>query len=512
MKSRGKCPDCSSSDGLWIQDDHTYCFSCKTSTFTNNETKERIKEDVKYTDLLPVGDYEELPARGISQATCKHMGYKLAYNIQYAEFKDAKGNVVAQKTRQQGKQFSVRGKLPSEFWNQHHWSKGRTLVITEGEIDALTMSQVQGNKWPVVSLPNGASAAKKTFKANLEWLEGFEKVVVCFDADAAGQDAVDDVKGILSFGKLHIMKLPLKDPNDMLRAGRTDELIRAFWDAEKYTPEGIIKSDALWEKMLVKPPVENFKYPWDGLTKVTHGLRTQELVLVLAPSGVGKTTMLKEIAHHRIKEGHKCGLIFLEESAEKTAQGLMSIEADMPLHLKPIPMVDQKKYYDAVITEEHCTIFNHFGSLDYEKLLDRIRFMAIANDCKWIFLDHISILISGLETDNERKAIDIIMTKLRSLVEELDIGLLLISHINRQKDGDKVHKSAGRGSGALEQLSDIMIAIEKPQDQPDVSTYTVLKNRFSGVLGLACAVKYNQKTGRLSELADVSGFEIEGEY
>lgn len=512
MKSRGKCPDCSSSDGLWIQDDHTYCFSCKTSTFTNNETKERIKEDVKYTDLLPVGDYEELPARGISQATCKHMGYKLAYNIQYAEFKDAKGNVVAQKTRQQGKQFSVRGKLPSEFWNQHHWSKGRTLVITEGEIDALTMSQVQGNKWPVVSLPNGASAAKKTFKSNLEWLEGFDKVVVCFDGDAAGNEALEDIKGILSFGKLHIMKLPLKDPNDMLRAGRTDELIRAFWDAEKYTPEGIIKSDALWEKMLNKPVVESFDYPWKGLTDMTHGLRTGEIVMVMAESGVGKSTMLREIAHHRIMAGQKCGLIFLEESAEKTAQGLMSVEANKPLHLLDIPMVDQKKYYDKVITEERVTIYNHFGSLECEALLDRIRYMSIANDCRWIFLDHISILISGLDVDNERKALDLIMTKLRSLAEELDIGLLVVSHIKRMKDGEKVQKNSGRGSGALEQLSDMMITINKPKDQPEVSIYDVVKNRFSGETGVACGVKYNKKTGRLTEMNDVTGFDIEGDY
>jgi twinkle protein len=138
--------------------------------------------------------------------------------------------------------------------------------------------------------------------------------------------------------------------------------------------------------------------------------------------------------------------------------------------------------------------------------------MSIANDCRWIFLDHISILISGLDIENERKAIDLVMTKLRSLAEELNIGLLVVSHIKRMKDGEKVQKNSGRGSGSLEQLSDTMIAINKPKDQPDVSLYEVVKNRFSGEVGTACAVKYNIKTGRLTEMADTSGFEVEGDY
>tara|TARA_Y100000310_G_C20677499_1_gene813939 strand:+ start:1436 stop:2974 length:1539 start_codon:yes stop_codon:yes gene_type:complete len=512
MNKRTKCPDCGSSDGLMTKEDHTYCWSCKKHSWLNKKTNKKEAKSVTNADLLPVAYPEELPKRKITQATCAHMGYHVAYNIQVANFYDSKGEIVAQKTRGKDKKFLVRGKLPNQFWRQDKWSGGKTLVITEGEIDALTMSQVQGNKWPVVSLPNGATSARKIFKANLEWLEGFERVVVCFDNDAAGREALEDIKGLLSYGKLCIMKLPLKDPNDMLKAGRTAELISAFWNAEKYTPEGIVSTDDLWEKMLHKPVVECFDYPWQGLTDMTHGLRTGEIVMVMAESGVGKSTMLREIAHHRIKDGHKCGLIFLEESAEKTAQGIMSVEANKPLHLLDIPMKDQKKYYDAVITEDRVTIYNHFGSLECDALLDRIRYMSIANDCRWIFLDHISILISGLDIENERKAIDLVMTKLRSLAEELNIGLLVVSHIKRMKDGEKVQKNSGRGSGSLEQLSDTMIAINKPKDQPDVSLYEVVKNRFSGEVGTACAVKYNIKTGRLTEMADTSGFEVEGDY
>ena len=40
------------------------------------------------------------------------------------------------------------------------------------------LSQVQGNKYPVVSVPSGASSAKKYIKRELEWLSKFENIVI----------------------------------------------------------------------------------------------------------------------------------------------------------------------------------------------------------------------------------------------------------------------------------------------------------------------------------------------
>src|SRR5690606_19316419 len=107
-------------------------------------------------------------------------------------------------------------------------------------IDALTVSQLQGNKWPVVSIPNGAQGAAKAIKKSLDWIEGFEKVVFMFDMDEAGQLAAKECAKLITPGKAYIASLPLKDANEMLLAGRGKEVIDAIWDAKAFRPDGIV--------------------------------------------------------------------------------------------------------------------------------------------------------------------------------------------------------------------------------------------------------------------------------
>ena len=53
------------------------------------------------------------------------------------------------------------------------------VVVTEGELDAMSVSQCQNNKFPVVSVPSGAASAKKYIKRELEWLSKFESIILC---------------------------------------------------------------------------------------------------------------------------------------------------------------------------------------------------------------------------------------------------------------------------------------------------------------------------------------------
>jgi twinkle protein len=123
--------------------------------------------------------------------------------------------------------------------------------------------------------------------------------------------------------------------------------------------------------------------------------------------------------------------------------------------------------------------------------------------------DHLSILVSGLDQGDERRAIDQTMTKLRSFVEETGCGMLLVSHL-RRPTGDKGHENGAqtslsqlRGSAAIGQLSDICLGLERNQQSENDSEGTVvrvLKNRFTGWCGVSGSVKYNESTGRMLEL------------
>ena len=137
--------------------------------------------------------------------------------------------------------------------------------------------------------------------------------------------------------------------------------------------------------------------------------------------------------------------------------------------------------------------------------------MAKALDVRWIILDHISILISGMDNGDERKMIDRAMTKLRTLVQELDIGLILVSHL-RRPEGDKGHEDVAkvrlgqlRGSHAIAQLSDICLSLQVDPDDPDGDGrfIQILKNRFTGEVGNAGGVSYNRETGRLLPLSEM---------
>ncbi len=154
--------------------------------------------------------------------------------------------------------------------------------------------------------------------------------------------------------------------------------------------------------------------------------------------------------------------------------------------------------------------YDHFGSMDSDNLLSKIRYLIKGFDCKWIFLDHLSIVISGIAGDDERRLIDNTMTKLRSLVEETGCGMILVSHLKRvdsgHEEGGRVSLHHLRGSQAIAQLSDMVIGLERNQQADQTSNETrvrVLKNRFSGETGHCLTLHYDHDTGRYTEDSNV---------
>ena len=377
-------------------------------------------------------------------------------------------------------------------------------------------------KWQVVSLKNGASSASRDIKENLEYIESFDNVVLCFDQDQAGFDAVKACQDIISVGKLKVCKLPMKDASDMLVNGKVKEFTNAWWSAESYTPAGIIRGKDTWEHLLKDEDLVTVDYPWQGLNTLTYGFRAKELVTITSGSGMGKTSVVKELESYILNNTEdNLAIIHLEESIERTVKGLMSIEANAPIHIpqfeRELSDVDKKALWQKSVGDKNVYFYDHFGSMSEDSLLNVIRTYAKSYDCKWIVLDHLSIVVSDQDgIADERKAIDAIMTKLRKIVQETGIGLFLISHLRRpqgraHEEGGQVSLSELRGSAAIAQLSDIVIGLERNQQDDDPiirnqTTLRVIKNRFSGLTGPACKLQYDSDTGRLSEVVDEHSF------
>lgn len=516
------CPNCGSSDACGVFDDgHRYCYSCCTY-FKPDDTQGWLKaeKNTMSKECIPLGvlNTSSLNARKINQDTCSKFKYMTGvYNgtpCHVANYYDDSGNIVGQKLRFPDKSFAVLGKISNRLFGSQLWSTGKKIVVTEGEIDCLTVSQLQGNKWPVVSIPNGAQAAKKVIEANLEYLDKFDEIILMFDMDDAGRKACEDSAKVLPAGKAFIANLPCKDPNECLLSGKGSEVLQAIWNAKPYRPDGIVSGADLYEKCVtdIDDLKDSVEYPWKALQEKTKGARHGELYVFTSGSGMGKSTILRELEYYfGVIRGELCGIVALEESTRKTGLELMSIHLNRRIMLNPESADERERIsaFNETIGNGKFFLYDHFGSLDSGNLLSKLRYMIVSLGCKRIFLDHISIVVSGMDTDEdggERKAIDKLMTNLRSLVEETGATMFVVSHLKRpekkgHEEGAQVSLSQLRGSGAIAQLSDMVIGLERNQQgaNPNVLTLRVLKNRFCGLTGVSGHLKYNVETGRLED-------------
>lgn len=517
------CPKCGSSDAFGIYSDgHGFCFSCNTYFKGDNESfhvegnnKKMSKECVPLEELS--GEFRAITARGLSEDTCRKFKYYVGnYNgkaVQVACYCDDAGNIVGQKFRYPNKSFAIYGNVTNHLYGAQLWgSGGKMLVVTEGEIDCLTVSQLQDNKYPVVSIPNGAQGAKKCFEENLEYLSSFDKVIIMFDMDEAGRKGAEECAKVLPVGKAYIATLPFKDPNECLKEGHSAEVIKAIWNAKIYRPDGIVCGSDLYSDCVEH--INDFsareQYPWSALNEKTYGVGFGELITITSGSGMGKSTLLRELEYYfGVTKGQSCGIVALEESNRKTGLELMSIGLSKRLIFGTDSTSTEQlsEAFHRTIGSGRFFLYDHFGSLDSNNLLSKLRYMIVALGCRNIFLDHISIVVSGMDTDGdggERKAIDKLMTNLRSLVEETQCRMFVVSHLKRpekkgHEEGGQVSLSQLRGSGAIAQLSDMVIGLERNQqgDTPNILTIRVLKNRFSGDTGVSGYLEYNPETGRL---------------
>lgn len=535
------CPKCGSSDAVTEYDNHTHCYSCGDHVFkTIEEEKEEMvetsqsfvtRDDSPHNDALRLkdkdedkrpfqdinGDFRVMEDRKISLSTAKR--YKVFrspnsnYTWVYPQYRN--GTHTANKYRWAGdkKGFIVEGEWSKlELFGQSVFPAGsaRAITVTEGYDDAMAAYELTGSKYPCVSIHSVATASKDCAE-NYEYLNSFPEIVLCFDRDDPktmpdgtkrypGQDAAQEVAAMFPAKKVRVLTLSKhKDANDYLRENLHQTFTDEWFKAAVWVPQGIRLGSDLWDDIRTQKNHETVPYPWDGLNELTYGIRLSEFVVITADTGVGKTSILKEIEHYLLKHTTRSvGFMHLEEPNSDTGLGLMSIEANKPLHLPDVrEKVDEdelKIYYDKVVNTERVIIYDHFGSNDIGDLLNKIRHMH-ALGAKYIVLDHLSIVVSD-QTGDERKQLDEISTKIKTLCMELNIAVLAVIHQNR----------AGqiRGTAGVEQLANIVIKLFRDKEEEDpfrrnVTKVLVQKNRFCGRTGPACYLKYDSESGRLSE-------------
>ena len=510
--SHEPCEKCGSSDANSLfSDGHLYCFACETYTPGEGEVMEMTTTSFNHT--LLEGSPRAIPARGLSEEDCKKFSYWIGNDyqgnpVQIANYKDEKGKTIAQKVRGKDKSFKMLGETKKVgLFGSHLWSTGKKICITEGEIDAISLSKCFGHKYAVVSLPSGAQSAVRAIKDNFDYLNGFQEIVIATDMDEAGRNAAHAIAEVLPVGKAKIATLPAKDANAAILEGKTGELIQSIYQAREFRPDGIKQAHDYRDIIHVDETMSAISWPYSMLNERLMGMRKRELITLAAGSGTGKTTFTKEIIHHLLMNGQKVGILSLEEDPKRTLLGLVGIHLNKNLTIDRSQATDEEVQagFDDLFGDRTCVLFDHFGSNDIDLICNRIQYMARALDISWIVLDHVSLLVSAGVGD-ERKELDRAATQFRVLVQELGIGMIMVTHLSRP--GGKGHEAGAavelhqfRGSHGLVQLSDCAIGLQKDPEDPDsdIRQIRVLKNRYSGSIGDAGTLQYNRDTGRLLE-------------
>lgn len=524
-KAGSKCPseNCSSSDAYFIQDNGWgHCFSCGVNVPPDHQenTRELIQENT-YTEAKPKNALTPLATvarpfkdRGLTAETIQR--YKInvgkgddAFLAKYPMYDPVTGEHVANKVRFPDKGFAIEGDLSrSGLFGRHAFEPGsaKAITVVEGQDDAAAAYQLMGSRYPVVSVQS-ASSAERDIRKDFEYLNSFDTIVFAFDNDEPGRKAAKAAANCgFPLGKVKVLTLrKYKDANEYLLASKAKEFVDEWWQAPVYKPDGLKLGSDIWQDIIERKESFTVPYPFAGLNSLTFGLRLSELVVVTADTGVGKTSVIKHIEHalltneEVVKNDYGVGFLHLEEPNGDTALGLLSIHNSTPYHIPGTerPEAELRHAYDELLNNGRVVIWDHFGSNTVDAVLDKVRHMH-ALGCKYIVLDHLSIVVSD-QSGDERKQLDEIATKLKTLTMELDIAVIAIIHTNRQ--------GQIRGTAGVEQLANIVMRLTRDKTDNDewrrnITKITVEKNRFSGYTGPAAYLWYNKDTARLTELDD----------
>ncbi len=502
-----RCSECAkhgrdtSHDNLIIFDDgHQHCFACGyhingkndlNGSFTNSE----------FT-------YEYLPWRGIDSSTFRTYGAKTKID------KDGKPIEVGYPERNGSYHIRVReegGK--TKTYHKGEYKPGcfgvdkfiagghRHCVIVEGYEDALSLYQT--TRVPVFSVHSSSSAVADV-SVDRSYLNSYDRIYLGFDGDEQGRAAASAVAKLFDYSKLYEIKFPggaRKDSNDFVKAGDSTGLLNLFNNAKKYLPQHIESELRVFKNILFEAPVKGVSYGIPTLDYMTYGIRPNEFVLLTAQEGVGKTEVMHKIMYSILKEHPDAGVagIFLEEPKKRLLQALAGIHLKRPVHLPDCGVTDAETFsavQDLIKEDDRFHMYSHFGSDDPEHILDTIRFLVSARGCRYVFLDHITMVVSGLGGDNERRALDYLSTRLEMLVKELEFALIVVSHVN--DDG------LTRGSRNISKIADIRIDLTRDIKSSDpiirrTTHLMIAKNRFCGRTGPAGQLLFDPSTYTLNE-------------
>lgn len=326
------CEECGSSDNRAVYSNEdgsitSYCFTPGCGKAKQHEIMPELVTESKITsgrdvegDQARIDEIGRLPSvhlhdRKIPKEVTEKYGVKSVINEKGKEIARyypvmRKGQITGYKRRILPKTFSQLGdaKRPLDMFGQHLFKDGHTLIITEGEEDALaahtmTMEHSRTNRgYPAVSV-GSAGDIVNAVRENLQYISRFKSVVFAVDQEEMALKKAEEAGKLLEPGQAVVLRMPEKDASDMLTKGRSDAFWTALFNTQEVEVGGIVEgSDAIWATWLERKNYECIEYPAEWGLDFCPGFYAPSLVTVTAGCVSADTEYLTRSGWKRFDE------------------------------------------------------------------------------------------------------------------------------------------------------------------------------------------------------------------
>ena len=542
------CIECNSSDGMAVYQNEdgsvdAFCFSC--SKYFNPEkieesgvkVKEVVKSKMQDVDLtvieaIPMRGWKE---RGITRITSEKYGVRTeiegkdkAIARYYPSYSDEK--IVGYKKRVIPKTFTGIGstKATNEMFGQSVFESGQKyLVITTGEEDAMAFAQAlysaktdsNGDKveyWtPCVSVTCGDGSIIKQFKANFEYINSFDKVVLAFDNDESGQRYIEEAARLLKPNKAYLAKFPsgIKDACDMLIAGRVSDLKQVFWKAVPFSRVDVLHLSQLWDDFESEDNNVKIPFPssWSKLNEMMNGgMERGEITVIGALTSIGKSSILNNVVYSLIENTElKVGAMYLEGTKREVVRDLLSLEAGVNLRTTSLDDLNMEelrnRFFNNLAAKDQFVYVDHQGSISTDEIFDKLNYLAKAENCDVIIIDPIQ---AGVNSSDNGAIIDFMDTLLK-FAKQTDTCVIAVSHMRKPSDENphNVTEYNLMGSSSINQIAfnTILISRDKMSDcaiKKSATKVQLVKCRRTGETGDAGWLRYDSQTTHMYATSD----------
>lgn len=421
--------------------------------------------------------------------------------------------------------------------------QAKEVVITEGEIDAMTV--FQETKMPAISVPNGANAFPDSL---VHGLARFDKVILWFDDDSAGRDgcekAIAKIKQKYGANKCMIVRpterdraaakvdtskvsepgtTPPKDANDFYLQGY--DLNKLLASRRPLKHQMLVSSEELLPELysMFQNPDVNKGQQFSGfpsLNKMLGGHRLGELTIFSGPSGSGKTTLLSQLSLDLSMSGvptlwgsFEISIVRLQQimfnqfvyhqlhsgwNASEDLSDVMDAAGRIESNASPLSFLKNQEafqlYAEEFLTRCPMYFMSFFGSTEVNDVISVMRHAVEVQDVRHIVIDNLQYMVSGsglganwkpshnmYNSLNKFETMDRALDHFRAFATNHKVHVSIVVHPRKVAENVPLTMDSIMGTAKASQEADNVMVIQKMEDGS--KQLELKKNRFDGNLG-----------------------------